>query len=444
MSTPATILVYAETEPPRLSYILHTLFGEWYTYSYVITTDKTHFENWEGPGINYSPAKVRKNELHIIPEGLLSESSIRERKPVTAGSHTSAILFPSTRQDDMGFDIFSAAFWLLSRMEEYLPFQSDAHGRFEARESIAHACNFLSVPIIQYWMQELLSKIKQRNSAFPLHKPACHALTTIDVDQAYAFLNRGCFQQFKTVFNSLMLRKSHLLRSQLKTVFLKRNDPYDTYNYLFHMAEETKEKILFFFLLGGDSIYDKGVPAPEALRALIRRISSKHETGIHPSYNTMQNEALLKEEISRFKTFSGFAAENARQHYIRLSIPETYRHYANNNIAHDYSMGYSTQPGFRAGTALPFNWFDLKRNTVTPLQVHPFCYMDVTLFEALKLTADEARKMIRNLFMEVKNCGGTFISIWHNNTVSGFGEWASWKEVFEFSLQLSHSIDIEK
>lgn len=444
MSTPVTILVYAETESTRLSYILHTLFDEWYAYSYAITTDKTHFEDWAGPCINYSPVTLRKNELHIIPEGLLSESSIRETKPATAGSHTSAILFPSTQQDDMGFDIFSAAFWLLSRMEEYLPFQPDAHGRFEARESMAHTCNFLSIPIIQYWMQKLIANIKQRNGAFPLHKPACHARTTIDVDQAYAFLNRGRFQQLKTAANSLARGKLYLLESQFKTVFLKRGDPYDTYNYLFHMAEEAKEKILFFFLLGGDSIYDKGVPAPEALRALIGRISSKHETGIHPSYNTMRNEALLQEEIRRFRSLSGSEVKNSRQHYIRLSIPETYRNCVNNNIAHEYSMGYSTQPGFRAGTALPFRWFDLKLNTVTALQVHPFCYMDVTLFEALKLSADEACEMIRTLFMEVKNCGGTFISIWHNNTVSGFGEWASWKKIFEFSLQLSHSIDIEK
>ena len=444
MSTPATILFYTETESPHLSYILHTLFSEWYNYSYATTNSKTQLEDWSGPCINYSAAPIRKNELHIVPEGLLSESAVREARPVVVGRHASAILFPSREQDGMGYDIFSAAFWLLSRMEEYLPFQPDEHGRFEAQESIAHAYNFLSVPIIQYWMQELLSKIKQRNNTFPLHKPAYDTLTTIDVDQPYAFLNRGRFQQLKTAVNSLAHRKSHLLKSQFNTVLLKKNDPYDTYKYLFDLVAQTKEKILFFFLIGGNSKYDKGVPAPEVLRTLITGIASAHETGLHPSYNTMKSKPLLQQEIRAFKSLSGSGLKNARQHYIRLSIPETYRNYVDNDITNDYSMGYNTQPGFRAGTALPFRWFDLTRNTATPLKVHSFCYMDVTLFEMLKLSSEEACEMIRTLFMEVKKCGGTFSSIWHNNTVSGFGEWSSWKKVFEFSIELRHSSAIEK
>jgi hypothetical protein len=39
-------------------------------------------------------------------------------------------------------------------------------------------------------------------------------------------------------------------------------------------------------------------------------------------------------------------------------------------------MGFSAFPGFRAGTALPFQWFDLKKNQEGKLLIHPFSLMD--------------------------------------------------------------------
>jgi hypothetical protein len=60
--------------------------------------------------------------------------------------------------------------------------------------------------------------------------------------------------------------------------------------------------------------------------------------------------------------------------------------------------------------------------------------MDVTLRYYLKLTPDEAIATYRKFIDTVKAVEGTWINLWHNDSVSDFREWKGWKKVFELSL----------
>ena len=99
-------------------------------------------------------------------------------------------------------------------------------------------------------------------------------------------------------------------------------------------------------------------------------------------------------------------------------------------------MGYAEQTGFRAGTARCFKWFDLLKNEATNLNIHPFAYMDGTLLEYLKLTPSEAKIRIGELYHEVQKYGGAFSFLWHNETISGYQHWESYKEVFKENFVL--------
>ena len=57
--------------------------------------------------------------------------------------------------------------------------------------------------------------------------------------------------------------------------------------------------------------------------------------------------------------------------------------------------------------------------------------MDGTLRHYLRLSAEDALIEIENIMHEVKNAGGTFVSVWHNETVNNneFGE--GYHQVFE-------------
>ena len=94
-------------------------------------------------------------------------------------------------------------------------------------------------------------------------------------------------------------------------------------------------------------------------------------------------------------------------------------------------MGYAKQPGFRASTCTPFYFYDLDFEIQTPLKLFPFTFMDVTLKDYLNLSNEEALEKILELKKEVQQVNGTFISLFHNETLSENDRWKGWNEIYK-------------
>jgi hypothetical protein len=98
-------------------------------------------------------------------------------------------------------------------------------------------------------------------------------------------------------------------------------------------------------------------------------------------------------------------------------------------------MGYPDEPGFRAGLARPFRFYDVGEDKVTDLRIYPFQVMDVTLTEYKKMNPYSAKDVISNLIFQTKKVGGFFISIWHNTSLLDTPEYRQWRELFEYILR---------
>jgi hypothetical protein len=115
-------------------------------------------------------------------------------------------------------------------------------------------------------------------------------------------------------------------------------------------------------------------------------------------------------------------------------MPDSYNKMANEGITEDYSMGYPDEPGFRAGIARPFYFYDVLEDRQSNLKIIPFQVMDATLFDYKKLDTEISRELILKLINETRKVGGLFVSIWHNTTLIDNEEWREWRKVFEYTI----------
>ena len=68
-----------------------------------------------------------------------------------------------------------------------------------------------------------------------------------------------------------------------------------------------------------------------------------------------------------------------RYHFIKLKLPNSYRELIENDVLEDYTMGYASKMGFRAGVCHPFKFYDLDYDSPTQLTVYPFYLMEATV-----------------------------------------------------------------
>jgi len=166
-------------------------------------------------------------------------------------------------------------------------------------------------------------------------------------------------------------------------------------------------------------------------QACVKALAQTGQLGLHPSLRNQNAASHWAEEKAWIESLSPNSLTSSRQHYIHLSFPDTYYHLMGLGIRDDYSMGYPDVPGFRAGTAHPFAWYDLEQEQATDLILHPFCLMDVMCRNYQKMSAEDSLRLGLVLRERVQATGGEFGFIFHNESLSDTGPWKGWKRVFD-------------
>ena len=167
---------------------------------------------------------------------------------------------------------------------------------------------------------------------------------------------------------------------------------------------------------------------------MIKSVADYAKIGLHPSYFSFKSIEKLKKEKLRLENIVNTPITFSRQHYLRLSIPETYQNLIDLDIQEDYTMGYAKVAGFRASTCTPFYFYDLDFEIQTPLKIFPFAFMDVTLKGFMELSNEESLNKITELKAAVKNVNGTFISLFHNETLSENDYWKGWSTIYKTTV----------
>jgi hypothetical protein len=433
------ILVYSPKNSSRITYSLGLLLDTLLGMSWEFAPNLEAFRGYEGPKINYGGSPENVPGMYIAASGLLSERSIRSFTPGMEVDGDLPLLFPSdSTKCSMGFDPFSAAFYMASRYEEYLPFQGDRFGRFEAAESFAFKNGFLGLPVVDHWAMRLGKALVKFYPGLVIPQRAFAFLPTIDVDVAYAYSGRGGLRILLGSLSSLARRDVGELKQRFRVLTGKEVDPFDTYDLQLAWHGEFGLKTHYFFLCGDFGPFDRNIAFySSAFHRLVKRISDYAIVGLHPSFATGEDPQRLTTEVRRLSSILNREVRFSRQHYLRLQLPRTYQDLIRNNITHDFSMGFASRPGFRAGTCTPYFFYDLEKEADTNLKVFPLAVMDGTLRDYMGLGPGDAAVQIREIIRQVKQVNGTFISLWHNDSLSDTGPWKGWRDLYRELLELA-------
>lgn len=427
------VLIYSPLSSPRLTYVVDVLAGLLPGTQWQVTNNKDAFLSSSAAKINYSGEKI-DNSIQIIPKGLLWEDEIYPQTPDAGNWQGHTTLFPTP--SDIPFDVFGAIFFLVTRYEEYYVDEFDQHGRFKGKMSIAHKFGFLEVPIVNIWANEFRKLLNARfDKAIP---PLPYQFVpTIDIDQVYYYKHKQWVKNILGGAQQLMRGRWVDAWQRISASLGLRPDPNDTFEWLENTHRKSRVDGIYFFHVGKQGAFD---PTPQyghkdVLR-IIKAVSSKNKVGLHPSYNSFNNsETIIAEKLSLEK-MTDKPITDSRQHYLRFRLPETFRVLANCGITNEYSMGYADIAGYRASIAAPYKWYDLEKNEPTTLTIHPFAVMDVTLKNYMQLSPKTAIETIKKLIAPVEKHGGTFMSLWHNESVGKHSQWKGWREVYEEMMRI--------
>lgn len=431
------LLIYCPKVTPRIKYIFNFIFREILICEFEFTSIATDFINSNGPKITYAAAPLG-DELFFYCSALLTKHTIEPVEVQETKFGDQKVPF-AVENSTLPFDIFAASFYFLSRYEEYMPFKADEHGRYPAEQSLQHQLGLLKIPVVDGWAIILKNILLKNHPSLTFGKRKFKFIPTIDVDRAYHFRSSGLIKNTARILKAAVKLNTEKIVNIIRTG-LGQTDPFDTYEYLTEIHEKYKLNPIFFFLLAnrGHEEFDQNIhPEDEAFQALIANVSKNAQIGIHTSYASNTETKKITEEIIALEHITGKKIDASRQHFLKLHLPRTYLKLIKAGINHDYSMGYASQVGFRAGTCTPFFWYDLQLEKQSHLKIHPFAVMEVTLQQYLKLTPKQAIQQIDELLVSVKVVEGTFSSLWHNESLSESGKWKGWKVVYEFMLKNS-------
>jgi hypothetical protein len=413
------LLIYLPAVTPRTEYVFDLVFKTELGIDYITTTNRYAFDRYGQEKLNYSSTRTDKN-LFVKASPLLFQNTIEKLNISVEKKHNTSVLFADDISCDMGFDIFAAVFYMVSRYEEYHPFTPDEHGRFKAAESLAYKNNFLQYPVVDLWIQHFKKILSEKFPSLLFRSSSFKTILTYDIDIAYAYRGRNIFRSIGATAKDVLKFKPKNILHRLNT-FITKNDPWDVYDSLKNTIEANNLNTIFFFLLGDYSTYNKNIDYDHPLmKKLVKKISEFTEIGIHPSYRSSEIPGTILTEKQRLENLSNKRITKSRQHYLRFILPDTYNQLLEAGITEDYSMGFADMPGFRAGTCTPFYFYDLEKERATTLKIFPVTFMEGAFIDYMKLSPSETFENIFKLIEQVKNVNGTFISIWHNNTISSY------------------------
>src|SRR5690625_7836908 len=96
-------------------------------------------------------------------------------------------------------------------------------------------------------------------------------VVTVDIDQAWKYKHKGFKRIYGGYIRDVIQMNFRIFSERRDVISGKMKDPYDTYDYFKSLKEKHNVEMIFFWLMGDYSAFDKNCPVNKIGRASCRK-----------------------------------------------------------------------------------------------------------------------------------------------------------------------------
>jgi len=350
---------------------------------------------------------------------------------------------------------------LFLRIEEYENPCRDQWGEWEHPYSENYQLGKLWVPEVDEWVRDQRSKYQKVNTIplWPNDKKFAVMLShDVDIVSDTVTLN----QRLRNIDVALhagdlnlslkrkLIQLSRILLGTIRAPTSKCPDQSKTLDVCYAIEKEFGVYASYFFTVYPldkiskyDCLYAYSDPCcflgkTMTIAGMMQRLyDDGHDVGLHGSYFSACEPGLLKNQKSVLEKALGRPVTTTRQHWLNWNILQTPQIQSESGILADTTLGFNRNIGFRAGTSLPFYFFDVKQQRELPLLQVPLIIQDGALVgaSALEYNEEMAKKAIKRLIDQVINVNGCCTLLFHPDKYidKRFGRLYRW--AIEYALE---------
>lgn len=443
------VITYASPWRAEVAYVCSVIFKEWLGLTYRLEHNPevgNHFEITTANGAGLVlPNDLLSRELLIdassLPEGSrlqsldhLGNAFYRPQVPVIYG-------FPVERAGvhTCDIDLLGSIFFFITRLEELIVEEKDAHNRFRTQASWAYKNELLDRPIVNEYVEILWALLKQLDPSLERKKRTYTVALSHDVDHPF-LKEASAFANIKKLAGDILSRGDvALARKRMAAVGgAISDDAYYTFDYLMDTSEKYNLVSHFNFMATpGVSGLDGGYELEdEHIVSAIKNIHDRgHVVGIHPSYHSFKDARQFQEEVTRFRKFLeknniSQSEIGGRQHYLRWENPTTWQLWEDAGLQYDSTLSWGNFTGFRSGVCYPYSVFNVVERKHLSLVEHPLIFMDVNAWRADK----NPLELLKQYVETVRFFGGTMTILYHNNYLVSQQQKTAYEEWLEVAV----------
>jgi hypothetical protein len=456
------ILVLTDKVSPAIHYVLEEVFSRHFQVEFEITNNQEHYQSATNTlKIKYTPLNDSELEGLWIPNSEFLNRNLNEINDVNLISKIDWIpmkkveIIDSTfmemlnllnlknenfklhehyslrpvyfsMKSELGFDVFSHVFVLLSNIEEII-LSKDSENLDKYKRIKSNKLSFVKNQMHLLPMVEIaIDRLKEFLKLETKQEREFQIIPTADIDQCFRFKGKPLYQILGGA-----IKYPKTLANRISSLFSKTDSftPSETVQSI--LSENPNSKIFWLCNRKQSKLNKQAKRSNVEFQNEILQSVKYSEIGIHPSYQLSKEIEIYSEEKNWLSNISEQKIANSRQHYIQLTLPKTYQILEKMNIENDWSMGFNDNIGYRTGTSLPYFWFDISTNEKTNLIINPFVIMDVSCKNYLKINSFQSNQLGELFKQSIKQYQGNFCFIFHNESVSETDGWEGWKNTIE-------------